>query len=35
MLAMEYEWDPQKAAQNLRKHKVDFADTRSSRMRWL
>jgi uncharacterized protein len=27
MLAMEYEWDPQKAAQNVRKHKVNFADT--------
>ncbi len=24
---MGYEWDPQKAAGNLRKHKVDFADT--------
>jgi len=23
---MEYEWDPGKAAENLRKHKVDFAD---------
>ncbi len=23
---MEYEWDPAKAAANLRKHKVDFAD---------
>ena len=23
---MGYEWDPQKAAVNLRKHKVDFAD---------
>jgi uncharacterized DUF497 family protein len=21
-----YEWDPEKAAQNLKKHKVDFAD---------
>jgi hypothetical protein len=24
---MEYEWDPPKAAQNLHKHKVNFADT--------
>ena len=23
---MEYEWDPGKAAENLRKHNVDFAD---------
>jgi hypothetical protein len=23
---MDYEWDPAKAAANLRKHKVDFAD---------
>ena len=23
---MTYEWDPQKASANLRKHKVDFAD---------
>ncbi|MBK8164305.1 MAG: BrnT family toxin [Gammaproteobacteria bacterium] len=23
---MEYEWDPRKAAQNIRKHGVDFAD---------
>ena len=23
---MEYEWDPRKAAENLRKHGVDFAD---------
>ena len=23
---MDYEWDPQKAAANLRKHKIDFAD---------
>lgn len=23
---MEYEWDKAKAAENLRKHKVDFAD---------
>lgn len=23
---MDYEWDPGKAAANLRKHKVDFAD---------
>lgn len=23
---MDYEWDPAKAATNLRKHKVDFAD---------
>ncbi len=23
---MSYEWDPQKASANLRKHKVDFAD---------
>ncbi|MGB5538793.1 MAG: BrnT family toxin [Gammaproteobacteria bacterium] len=23
---MEYEWDPGKAAKNLRKHNVDFAD---------
>jgi len=23
---MEYEWDPAKAAANLRKHRVDFAD---------
>ena len=23
---MEYDWDPAKAAANLRKHKVDFAD---------
>ncbi len=23
---MEYEWDPRKAAQNFRKHGVDFAD---------
>ena len=23
---MEYEWDPLKAAANLRKHRVDFAD---------
>lgn len=23
---MEYDWDPGKAAENLRKHKVDFAD---------
>ena len=23
---MEYEWDPQKAAANLRKHQIDFAD---------
>jgi uncharacterized protein len=25
-MSMEYEWDPAKAAANLRKHKVDFAD---------
>ncbi len=24
---MGYEWDPHKAIRNLRKHKVDFADT--------
>lgn len=23
---MEFEWDPRKAAQNLRKHKVSFAE---------
>ena len=23
---MEYEWDPRKAAENLRKYQVDFAD---------
>jgi hypothetical protein len=23
---MEYEWDPQKAIENLKKHGVDFAD---------
>ena len=23
---MEIEWDPNKAAQNLRKHDIDFAD---------
>lgn len=23
---MDYEWDPGKAAENLRKHNVDFAD---------
>ena len=23
---MSYEWDPEKAAANLKKHKVDFAD---------
>jgi len=23
---VDYEWDPQKAAANLRKHKIDFAD---------
>lgn len=23
---MDYEWDPQKAAANLKNHKVDFAD---------
>jgi uncharacterized DUF497 family protein len=23
---MDYQWDPKKAASNLRKHKVDFAD---------
>ncbi len=23
---VDYEWDPQKASANLRKHKVDFAD---------
>jgi len=23
---MDYEWDPGKAAENLRKHHVDFAD---------
>jgi len=23
---MQYEWDPDKATANLRKHKVDFAD---------
>ena len=23
---MDYEWDPRKAAENLRKHGVDFAD---------
>ena len=23
---MDYEWDPGKAAENLRKHSVDFAD---------
>jgi len=23
---MEYEWDPGKAAENLRKHNMDFAD---------
>ncbi len=23
---MEYDWDPRKAAENLRKHNVDFAD---------
>ena len=23
---MNYEWDPRKAAANLRKHRVDFAD---------
>lgn len=23
---MDYEWDPGKAADNLRKHNVDFAD---------
>lgn len=26
---MEYEWDPAKAAANLRKHGVDFADAAS------
>ncbi|MDA0745130.1 MAG: BrnT family toxin [bacterium] len=23
---MNYQWDPQKAASNLQKHKIDFAD---------
>lgn len=23
---MDYEWDPRKASENLRKHGVDFAD---------
>ena len=23
---MEYEWDPAKAKENIRKHKIDFAD---------
>ncbi len=23
---MRYEWDPRKAEENLRRHKVDFAD---------
>ena len=27
--AVEYEWDPAKAAANLRKHGVDFADAAS------
>jgi uncharacterized DUF497 family protein len=26
MLAMDYEWDPDKARSNLDKHDVDFAD---------
>lgn len=26
MALVDYEWDPQKAAANLRKHKIDFAD---------
>ena len=26
MPAVDYEWDPQKAAANLKKHGVDFAD---------
>ena len=26
LLVMEYEWDPAKAAANLRKHRVRFAD---------
>lgn len=26
MALVNYEWDPQKATANLRKHKVDFAD---------
>ena len=25
-MSMDYEWDPRKAAENLRKHGVDFAD---------
>ena len=25
-MAVEYEWDPKKAAGNLRKHAIDFAD---------
>ena len=25
-MAVEYEWDPKKAASNLRKHAIDFAD---------
>jgi uncharacterized DUF497 family protein len=25
-IAVEYEWDPKKAAGNLRKHAIDFAD---------
>ena len=28
-LTVEYEWDPAKAAANLRKHGVDFADATS------
>lgn len=27
---MEYEWDPQKAAQNFKKHRVRFADAGSA-----
>ena len=25
-MTVDYEWDPGKASENLRKHKVDFAD---------
>ena len=25
-MTVDYEWDPEKASENLRKHKVDFAD---------
>ena len=30
LVRVAYEWDPKKAASNLRKHKVDFADAVTS-----